>query len=258
MVQSLKFEKPEMIEQPPRITEKTGNVVSSVAGACLVTSGLLLHICVAAMLISKPPAKPVFEAELGEKPEAKNSTEIQLSSTKGIALLPTTRIKNDCHFDLNNSTPSADVVHEQGRRKEIQGLRDRPGTLPVIPTKTVVFQKSDNTFWHHTTIVFSSIHNILYMLNSFLFFFGIGVIFTHLLAYAASLGKSVKFGNSMMSILGAVSIFGRIALNALCQQKWISSIILYIVAVALCGKNTANKNFLPTSVYSVFQENGRN
>ncbi len=173
------------------------------AGACLVTSGLMLHICVAAMWIWKPPAKFVSKA-------GKTEAESLASSAERVFVSPVSTGKNGQNA-LNSTASSEELTDDQVLRR-------------------------DNSIGHHTITILSNRHFQLLLINNFLAVFGTSMIFTHLTAYAKSQGKSTGFGNLMLPVVGASSILGRIILNALCQQQWVNSITLYIVAATLCGK----------------------
>ena len=100
------------------------------------------------------------------------------------------------------------------------------------PKKTGLINQSVTSM---TLSIFSNLHFILLMLNTFMFLFGTAVVFTHIMAFAESEGISASFGNMMVSALGLFSILGRVGLSSLSQLPRINTIWLYIFAVFLCG-----------------------
>ncbi len=207
-------------------------------GACLVTSGLLLHICVAAMLIWKPPANSISEAGSAERAKPNNSIKYS-SKTEGVRVLSTTtKVKEN--IDSKNKKYVGNVPGFQEIKEEVQGLGDKPSVSPIVPshviTDALAKKNFEDSIKFHTVTVLRKGHFLLLLVNTVLFYFGTSVMFTHLTAFAESQGKSTSFGNLMLSVLGGASILGRVILNALCQQKWVNSIALYIIAVSLCGK----------------------
>ncbi len=195
-------------------------------------------MCVAAMLIWKPPVKPMSEYRKLNRATPENfSVILQMSSTdKASVCLPSASNKDERCFGII-STEFVDVIDGQATQvSEGKSVVSHFTSSSFVVTDVAKTKANDNSLWHHTISVFTNKHFFAYVLNSFLIYFGCGVIFTHLTAYAASVGKSTSFGNLLLSVFGVSSILGRIVLNALCQQKLVSSILLYIVVVALCGK----------------------
>ncbi len=213
-----------------------------IAGSCLVTSALLLHICVAAMLIWKPPAKYVSEAGKIKKVEAEYPIKAQLSSTEGVFVCPsaaTNKEKQSWNHDAKTvNLPLTDN----------QGFEDKPSVLTITPsaifTGTPEENLIDNSIKHHTITVLKNKHFLLFMANCFLYLFGASVLFTHLTAFSESLGKSVSFGNIMLSVQAAATTLGRVILNALCQQKRVNSVLLYIVAVTFSGEQVKLRSYV--------------
>ena len=156
-----------------------GYLVLLFTGALMITSGLVMHISVAAMLIQTPPT---------------------LSSTKVITMQedPTSHSNNNISVKLNT-------------------------------------EKHQDSVSHLTRRVFK-FDFILLMINSFMFLFGTAVLFTHIKAFAESEGISSSVGSLMISFLGFTALVGRIALSMISQLPWVNTIVLYIVAVLLCGK----------------------
>ncbi len=201
-----------------------------------MTSGLLLHICVAAMLIWKPPAKPVSEEGSIESDEADNSAKsLQSSAVCGDA----TSVTNaDQCFNLKNIASSKDVVDQQMVKTQDQEFGDKLEVSPKVQCHIVTEEMKTKhlrkSILYHTFSVLKNRHYLLYLVNNFSCMFGMSILFTHLIAFVESQGRTKSLGNLMLSILAVTSIIGRIVLTALCQQTWVNSIILYIVAVTLC------------------------
>lgn len=79
-------------------------------------------------------------------------------------------------------------------------------------------------------------------LNSFLFCVGFGTFFTHLAAFADSLGMAKSVGISLISAHGISGIFSRLLLGYLGSCQWISIFWLYIGTILV----TALTNFTMT------------
>lgn len=62
------------------------------------------------------------------------------------------------------------------------------------------------------------------------------MVFTHILSFVESEGVSESSGKSMVTVIGGAALAGRIGLSGLSQLSWVNTIILYTVAVFLCGK----------------------
>ena len=76
------------------------------------------------------------------------------------------------------------------------------------------------------------------MISLALFSFGTSIIFTHVLPYAESKNISSSIGLLPVSVLGGTGFLGNIGLGAFAQLPRVNAIVLYIVAVVLCGMNT--------------------
>ena len=77
---------------------------------------------------------------------------------------------------------------------------------------------------------------ILTLINSWMFLFGLSVVFTHIAAYAESQGISPSLSRALVSVLGGAGLVGRIGLSGLSQIPCTNTFTLYIVAVALTGE----------------------
>lgn len=177
------------------------------SGALIISSGLLLHMCVSAMLLVEPqPEKQdsIFRETKLEIPDKTNG-----------------RVTNNNEY-----------------------------------SKTIVIHQSVKSM---TLSIFSNLHFILLMLNTFMFLFGTAVVFTHIMAFAKSEGISASFSNVMVSALGLFSILGRVGLGSLSQLPWINTIWLYIFGVFFCG-NYGSEYCLIDNILSslvLFLENRR-
>ena len=132
-------------------------------GALIISSGLLLHMCVSAMLLVEPqPEKhiSIFQETKLEIPDKTNG-----------------RMTN------NNEDSKIIVIHQSVKSM--------------------------------TLSIFSNLHFISLMLNTFMFLFGTAVVFTHIMAFAKSEGISASFSNVMVSALGLFSILGRVGFGFL-------------------------------------------
>ena len=83
--------------------------------------------------------------------------------------------------------------------------------------------------------LYSNVYFILLLVSIALFSFGTSIIFTHVLPYAESKNISSSIGLLLVSVLGGTGFLGNIGLGAFAQLPKVNAIVLYIVAVALCG-----------------------
>ena len=151
----------------------------------MITSGLILHTCVGAMLIMNPN-------------KGKNQT-----------------IKNTDEFETENSDLEVEASFTISN-----------------PTKEMKYEKGPKLM---TVAILSNSHFMLLMVSSIMFQIGTGVVLTHTMAFAESQGISSSIGNMMISLIGVSSLVGRFSLGILSQLPLISTIVLYFVAIFLCG-----------------------
>ena len=96
-----------------------------------------------------------------------------------------------------------------------------------IETKTIKQQTID---------IMCNPNMILTLINSWMFLFGLSVVFTHITAYAESQGTSPSLSRALVSVLGVAGLVGRIGLSGLGQITCTNTFALYIAAVALTGE----------------------
>ena len=87
-----------------------------------------------------------------------------------------------------------------------------------------------------TGSVLCNFNFILLMINTWMFLFGVGVVYTHILAFVESQGISSSLGNMMISATGLSALIGRILLSGLSQHPKINTHVLYVITVFFCGK----------------------
>ena len=97
--------------------------------------------------------------------------------------------------------------------------------------------KQNQTTFHMTVTLFSDVHFVLLLISGCVFFFGAAVVYTHLIAFAKSQGMSSPLRNVMISLIGFMSLLGRITLGMLSQHPKISTMVVYTVAMFLSGNN---------------------
>ena len=85
-------------------------------------------------------------------------------------------------------------------------------------------------------LLYTNVYFILLLINLVAFHLGISVVYTHLLPFAESQLTSSSIGLLMVSLLAGAGLIGKIALGAVAQSPRVNAIVLYIVAVILCGK----------------------
>ena len=84
--------------------------------------------------------------------------------------------------------------------------------------------------------LYKDVYFILMLISFVMFHLGISVVYTHLLPFAESENTSSSVGLVMVSLLAGAGLIGKIALGAIAQSPWVNPIVLYVVAVLLCGK----------------------
>ena len=85
-------------------------------------------------------------------------------------------------------------------------------------------------------LLYKNVYFILLLISLVAFHLGISVVYTHLLPFAESENTWPSIGLLMISLLAGANLIGKIALGAIAQSPWVNPIVLYIVAVILCGK----------------------
>ena len=157
--------------------------LAQLSGALMIESGLLLHMCVGAMLIMKP-----------HHPK------------------PLRNLRGNDHKEL---------TVRNGMKTQMTSKPD--------------FKRQDSVR-SMTGSVLCNFNFILLMINSWMFVFGVGVVYTHILAFVESQGILPSLGNMMISAIGLSSLIGRILLSSLSQHPKINTHVLYVIAVFFCGK----------------------
>ncbi len=85
---------------------------------------------------------------------------------------------------------------------------------------------------------------LVLLLGTFFFLNGVGVVYTHLFAYVEYQNLPPEIGSLMVSVLGLMSVIGRIGLGSIGQHPSTDIIILYAVAIAITGLATVAMAFL--------------
>ena len=149
-------------------------------GALLISSGIVLHICVGAMLIIKSPRKKVKRKSINQPKDLKEKQE----------------------------------TNDDGRN---------------IP-------KTKNDIGYITSRIFSNWHFIILMLNTAMLHTGAAMVYTHIMAFAKSLGLSDSFGSVLISVIGFSNLVGRILTGLLTQAPVVNAVVLYTFLMSVCGK----------------------
>ena len=87
-------------------------------------------------------------------------------------------------------------------------------------------------------LLYTNVSFILLLVSFSLFLFGTSVVFTHILPYAESESVSSSIGLLLVSVLGGAGLAGKIGLGTIAQLPRVNPIVLYIIAVLLCGMNS--------------------
>ena len=144
---------------------------------------------------------------------------------KNIDKLPTTN--SDTNGVINNGKrlqKSVSIISTKGQRQKLKKQTSIQGKKVRESTK----QKYK--------LLYKNVYFILLLISLLSFHLGISVVYTHLLPFAESQHMSSSIGLLMVSLLAGAGLIGKIALGAIAQSPWVNPIVLYIVAVFLCGK----------------------
>ena len=166
-----------------------------ILGALLITSGLLSHICIGAMLIMPTPQKKTIDLVIDETDN---------SRFKGKTDLP--------------EPPNHDLTHE---------------IYEAMPVEK-------DSAKYITSILITNYHFLLLLMSTWMLHGGSAVVFTHIMAFAQSQGKTASFGSMMISAIGFSMLIGRILLGLLLQAPRVNAILLYMASVLICGKFALN------------------
>ena len=154
----------------------------------MISSGLVLHICVGAMLLMGP-SKNTYSQTM----EYESETE-------------------------HNKHPT-----DRNAEKETSG-----------PTNQINYDsKAEKSAKQMAFTLFSNPSFIFLVCNCFAFQFGNAVVYTHIVAFAASESIDESLGNTLVSALGLSSLISRVVLSVLSQHPRINTIILYTTIVVL-------------------------
>ena len=165
--------------------------LTTLSGALMISSGLVLHICVGAMLLMGP-SKNTYSQTM----EYESETE-------------------------HNKHPT-----DRNAEKETSG-----------PTNQINYDsKAEKSAKQMAFTLFSNPSFIFLVCNCFAFQFGNAVVYTHIVAFAASESIDESLRNTLVSALGLSSLISRVVLSMLSQHPRINTIILYTTIVVICGK----------------------
>ena len=84
-------------------------------------------------------------------------------------------------------------------------------------------------------LLYTNVSFVLLLISLSMFLFGTSIVFTHILPYAESENVSSSIGLLLVSVLGGAGLAGKIGLGAIAQLPRVNPIVLYIIAVFLCG-----------------------
>ena len=84
-------------------------------------------------------------------------------------------------------------------------------------------------------LLYTNVSFVLLLISLSLFLFGTSIVFTHILPYVESENVSSSIGLLLVSVLGGAGLAGKIGLGAIAQLPRVNAIVLYIIAVFLCG-----------------------
>ena len=114
---------------------------------------------------------------------------------------------------------------------------DRNATNGSAGPTHILFRDSEieNSARQMTFTLFSNTNFVFLLCNCFAFEFGNAVVYTYIVAFAASEGVHQSLGNILVSTLGLSSLIGRVVLSILSQHPRTNTIILYTTVLAICG-----------------------
>ena len=147
-----------------------------------------------------------------------------------IDTLPTTNnATNAINYNRKFSQNIINYTSTTGRRYTLQkqnSMNRRPSILD---------KKGRESIKAKYKLLYKNINFILMLISLIMFSLGISVMYTHLLPFAVSQNMSSSVGLLMVSLLAGAGLIGKIALGAIAQSPRVNAIVLYIVAVFLCG-----------------------
>ena len=179
------------------------------SGALILTSKLMLHICVRAMMILR---------SLNHLVRGKRKVD--------------SKRKDDKKEQLRMNYP-------QWKQPEKATIDRQEDTLSTQNAKTEtprLDRRKTPTTREMTIEVFHYVPFILLLFNISLFFFGLTAVYTHIFAFAESQGMVSAMSSIMASVLGVSALAGRLMLSATMQQPRVDTFVLYIVSVFSCGE----------------------
>ena len=184
----------------------------------MILSGISLNICVVAMLL-----KPAI-IEDGEKkePSYQSSTdEERIKAKSQIRPLKESHIVSRSLISLH----SHDGVQPQKVTKsQTDNKEDRKKTLP---------KKGPLAFLGLP--VFKNLSFCLLCMNNMFVYIGTLIIFTHLAAYASTVGLSPYQGSFLLAFIGIGNFAGRIISGIIVNLPCVSETCLYVSEFFVCG-----------------------
>ena len=149
-------------------------------------------------------------------------------------------------------TNSNDVINNRSSCQKSVSIAPTEDPHHKIKKQTSILDKKvrESTKQKYN-LLYKNVYFILLLISLVMFHLGISVVYTHLLPFAESQHMSSSIGLLMVSLLAGAGLIGKIALGAIAQSPWVNPIVLYIVAVFLCGKkhrSQSNKRLISITV----------
>ena len=136
---------------------------------------------------------------------------------------------------LNNN--SNDVINNGNIFQKRVSVASTKGRRPTLRKQSSIFDKKvRESMKQKYKLLYRNVHFILMLISFVMFHLGLSVVYTHLLPFAELENSSSSVGLLMVSLLAGAGLIGKVALGAIAQSPLVNPIVLYIVAVFLCGK----------------------
>lgn len=234
------------------IQSDSGSV--TLAGALIISSGLVLHVSLASMLILSPRQK-------AQKPAHSKLDNCNVLKVDANAVPPVSKTENGIAWVTNRTLKANNAVQTS--------KADLDGKDAVKQRHTVINnQQADNatsaqnceeecsnsasrkelknhsesegkqdSMKKQTVQLFSNRHFVIFFANIVTAFFGLGVFYTHVASFGELQGVSSFMRSVLVSVTGAGSTTGRVALGMLTQQAWTNATAVYSLALFLTGES---------------------
>ena len=213
-------------------------------GALILSAGINAHVCIASLImrpnreerklkIAKNPKSPAKQQQHHqEKKQFLEKQQIEIMSTNSSSPTSEKSAGTPSSVEAKNSYNSALRAGngaQQHNQAHTQSLADSLMNLTVVRRVVRDFDLD----------IFTKPTFLLIAVNTFLFCFGMSVMYTHISAYAASVDLPVAARDSLLSSIGFTNLIGRVILGLAAQFLPLDATWLFIGSYFLAGLGIA-------------------